>query len=88
MLVDRSKACSIKTIYLQQTGLIWAEVKQLWDLGAKDYMSDMWNVLDFTTNTLYLATITLRAVSYIKVSIKLSKVSEKIDDIKREIALA
>ncbi|CAH1777718.1 unnamed protein product [Owenia fusiformis] len=48
-------------------GLIWAEVKQLWDEGARAYIHDMWNILDFITNSLYLATIALRAVAYIKV---------------------
>ena len=54
---------------IEFTGLIWAEVKQLWDLGFDDYIHDMWNLLDFTTNALYIATITLKAVAYIKVSI-------------------
>jgi hypothetical protein len=26
-------------------GLIWSEIKQLWELGLFDYMSDMWNIL-------------------------------------------
>lgn len=48
-------------------GLIWAEVKQLWIQGFKEYILDMWNLLDFTTNALYLATITLKFVAYVKV---------------------
>jgi hypothetical protein len=43
------------------------EVKQLWYEGAKSYVLDMWNLLDFTTNSLYVATISLRVVSYIQV---------------------
>ena len=49
-------------------GLIWAEMKQLWNAGFKEYIHDMWNILDFTTNTLYIATITLRMIAYLKVS--------------------
>lgn len=26
-------------------GLIWSEIKQLWELGLADYLSDMWNIL-------------------------------------------
>lgn len=50
-------------------GLIWSEIKQLWELGLADYLSDMWNILDFITNSLYVATITLRVIAYLQVSI-------------------
>ncbi|KPJ01078.1 Transient receptor potential-gamma protein [Papilio xuthus] len=48
-------------------GLIWSEVKQLWDMGLREYVHDMWNVIDFVTNSLYVATIALRVVSYFQV---------------------
>lgn len=48
-------------------GLIWSEVKQLWDLGLKEYMNDMWNVIDFVTNSLYVATAALRVIAYYRV---------------------
>lgn len=49
-------------------GLIWSEVKQLWDIGLHEYVNDMWNVIDFVTNSLYVATVALRVVSYFQVS--------------------
>mgnify|MGYP001168362362 FL=1 len=49
------------------SGLIWSEIKQLWDVGLRDYIADMWNVVDFVTNSLYVATIALRLVAYYKV---------------------
>lgn len=49
------------------TGLIWSEVKQLWDVGLQEYVNDMWNVIDFVTNSLYVATVALRVVSYFEV---------------------
>ena len=52
---------------LQVAGLIWSEIKQLWDVGLKEYISDMWNVVDFITNSLYVATIGLRTVAYFDV---------------------
>ena len=55
-------------IFLVFVGLIWSEIKQLWDTGAKAYISDMWNVADFVTNSLYLATIALRLRAYYDVS--------------------
>ncbi|XP_076446339.1 short transient receptor potential channel 4-like [Babylonia areolata] len=48
-------------------GLIWAEIKQLWDEGALEYIYDMWNIADFTTNSLYIATFTLRLLAYLQV---------------------
>lgn len=48
-------------------GLVWSEVKQLWDQGLKCYINDMWNILDFITNSLYIATYTLKMVAYLKV---------------------
>ena len=53
---------------LTASGLIWSEIKQLWDVGLKEYVSDMWNVVDFITNSLYVATIALRLRAYYDVS--------------------
>ena len=53
-------------------GLIWSEIKQLWDVGLKEYVSDMWNVVDFITNSLYVATIGLRLRAYYDVSLVLN----------------
>ncbi|XP_036345476.1 transient receptor potential-gamma protein-like, partial [Rhagoletis pomonella] len=47
--------------------LIWSEVKQLWDVGLQEYLNDMWNVIDFVTNSLYVATVALRVVSFFQV---------------------
>ncbi|XP_026829989.1 transient receptor potential-gamma protein isoform X1 [Ooceraea biroi] len=49
------------------SGLIWSEVKQLWDVGLEEYAHDMWNVIDFVTNSLYVATVALRVVAYYRV---------------------
>ncbi|CAG5005968.1 unnamed protein product [Parnassius apollo] len=49
------------------SGLIWSEVKQLWDMGLREYVHDMWNVIDFVTNSLYVATVALRIVSNFQV---------------------
>lgn len=53
------------------SGLIWSEVKQLWDVGLQEYVHDMWNVIDFVTNSLYVATVALRIVSFFQVSFTL-----------------
>ncbi|XP_025831797.1 transient receptor potential-gamma protein [Agrilus planipennis] len=60
-------------------GLIWSEIKQLWDVGLEEYIRDMWNVIDFITNSLYVATVALRIVSYYQV-----QRNPKTETIKRE----
>ncbi|CAM4750907.1 unnamed protein product [Rotaria magnacalcarata] len=49
-------------------GFIWAEIKQLYQEGLHQYMADTWNLLDWVTNCLYLATIVLRVMAYVKVN--------------------
>ncbi|XP_017346347.1 short transient receptor potential channel 4b [Ictalurus punctatus] len=49
-------------------GFIWTEIKQMWDGGFQDYIHDWWNLMDFVMNSLYLATISLKLVAYIKYS--------------------
>lgn len=39
----------------------------MWDNGLKDYIDDWWNIMDFTMNSLYISTISLKIVAYIKV---------------------
>ncbi|XP_037087479.1 LOW QUALITY PROTEIN: transient receptor potential-gamma protein-like [Pollicipes pollicipes] len=54
-------------------GLIWSEIKQLWDIGLQEYASDLWNVIDFVTNALYVATIALRVVAFRQVQKELAE---------------
>lgn len=60
-------------LFISNLGLIWSEVKQLWDVGLQEYVHDMWNVIDFITNSLYVATVALRVVSYFQVSLYVSQ---------------
>ncbi|KAE8743870.1 hypothetical protein FOCC_FOCC009501, partial [Frankliniella occidentalis] len=64
-------------------GLIWSEVKQLWDVGLEEYANDMWNVIDFVTNSLYVATVALRVVAYYQVQ-KEKELSGEMVDLPRE----
>uniref|UniRef100_A0A8C5CUQ8 Transient receptor potential cation channel, subfamily C, member 5a n=1 Tax=Gadus morhua TaxID=8049 RepID=A0A8C5CUQ8_GADMO len=47
-------------------GFIWAEIKEMWDGGFTEYIHDWWNLMDFAMNSLYLATISLKIVAYVK----------------------
>lgn len=41
----------------------------MWDNGLEDYADDWWNIMDFIMNSLYLATIALKIVSYAKMKV-------------------
>lgn len=44
----------------------------MWDGGFTEYIHDWWNLMDFAMNSLYLATISLKIVAYVKVKICVS----------------
>ncbi|XP_053564391.1 short transient receptor potential channel 4 [Bombina bombina] len=54
-------------------GFIWGEIKQMWDGGFQDYIHDWWNLMDFVMNSLYLATISLKIVAFLKYQGQLSR---------------
>merc|ERR1719495_1087927 len=51
--------------------LVWAEIKSLWSDGLLDYIKDLWNIIDFMTNSLFVTWILLRATSWLLVQIDL-----------------
>lgn len=55
------------TFYFHSSGFIWGEIKEMWDGGFTEYIHDWWNLMDFAMNSLYLATISLKIVAYVKV---------------------
>ncbi|KAK7474523.1 hypothetical protein BaRGS_00034217, partial [Batillaria attramentaria] len=54
-------------IVLWVSGFVWSECKQLWEEGMKAYIRQWWNWMDFIMLTLYLATFSLRIVSYVQI---------------------
>ncbi|UYV75645.1 TRPC1 [Cordylochernes scorpioides] len=64
--------CSLRLLLLLslgvRAGFIWMEIRQLWSVGLVEYVKDMWNMVDFIVNTLYLAWIVLRLVSWLQSS--------------------
>ncbi|CAJ0942580.1 unnamed protein product, partial [Mesorhabditis belari] len=45
-------------------GMLWSEIKQLWEEGFSKYVYQWWNWLDFIMICLYLCTISLRVSAY------------------------
>lgn len=64
---DATMANDFCCFFSSLKGFIWTEIKQMWDSGFQDYIDDWWNLMDFIMNSLYLATISLKVVAYMKV---------------------
>lgn len=52
-------------------GLVWNEMCSLYQDGLLEYVSDLWNIVDFCTNCFYVTWIFLRAVSWWLVKVDL-----------------
>ncbi|CAG9782512.1 unnamed protein product [Diatraea saccharalis] len=52
------------TVIVYIASLIWAEIRALWTGGIMEYISDLWNIVDFITNMFYIAWISLRVSSW------------------------
>lgn len=50
-------------------GLIWGEINSLYSSGIADYISDLWNIIDFISNTFYVTWIGLRITSWYVVQV-------------------
>ena len=59
---------------------IWSEMKEIYESGFLVYSSDLWNIMDFMQNTLYLATIALRITVYFGPDYKISRAEMNSND--------
>lgn len=50
-------------------GLIWGEINSLYSSGIADYTGDLWNIIDFISNTFYVTWIGLRITSWYVVQV-------------------
>ncbi|KAK7864196.1 hypothetical protein R5R35_004107 [Gryllus longicercus] len=44
--------------------LMWCEIRALWKDGLLEYITDLWNIVDFITNCFYMIWICLRLTSW------------------------
>lgn len=44
--------------------MVWHEIRALWTEGLEEYISDLWNIVDFITNMFYVLWFALRTVSW------------------------
>ncbi|KOX71097.1 Transient-receptor-potential-like protein [Melipona quadrifasciata] len=60
-------------VVLYVLGFIWQEAREAYVDGLKAYLRDMWNFIDFTRNSLYVATIVLRTAAYLQQRTEISR---------------
>ncbi|CAL8080578.1 unnamed protein product [Calicophoron daubneyi] len=56
-------------VILYVIGYVWQEVKQIYTWGVRTYVTDSWHLLDFVMHSMYISTITMRTVAWIRVSV-------------------
>ncbi|CAH8590161.1 unnamed protein product [Heterobilharzia americana] len=63
---DRGPTPSIteSALVVYVIGFVWQQMKKLYIWGLRAHLTDMWNLVDFVMNALYIATISLRTVAW------------------------
>ncbi|GBP17800.1 Transient-receptor-potential-like protein [Eumeta japonica] len=54
-------------------GFIWEETQEIYIEGIQSYLRNMWNFIDFTRNSLYVAVALLRFAAYIQQAAEISR---------------
>jgi transient receptor potential cation channel subfamily C member 4 len=55
-----TKSDGARLMILFPIALIWAEIRTLYSEGLMEYITDLWNIVDYVSNTFYVAWIFLR----------------------------
>ncbi|CAK1588999.1 unnamed protein product [Parnassius mnemosyne] len=53
-------------VFIYVLGFIWEETQEIYVEGIRSYLRNLWNFIDFTRNSLYVAVALLRFVAYIQ----------------------
>lgn len=75
-IISKTQSNQIKTqkLIAEQTkflcsGLVCAEIKTLYACGIIEYLGDLWNIIDFISNSFYVTWIGLRITSWYVVQV-------------------
>lgn len=49
---------------LSYTGMIWSECKEIWSQGPKEYLFELWNMLDFGMLAIFAASFIARFMAF------------------------
>ncbi|TRY93839.1 hypothetical protein DNTS_023764 [Danionella cerebrum] len=62
-------------------GMIWAECKEIWSLGPREYLLEPWNLLDFGMLTIFVTSFIARFMAYYRAKVAQSYVDTHYNDI-------
>ncbi|KAH8299649.1 hypothetical protein KR044_004292 [Drosophila immigrans] len=60
-------------VVLYVIGFMWEEVQEIFAVGLRSYLRNMWNFIDFLRNSLYVSVMCLRAFAYIQQATEIAK---------------
>ncbi|KAH8384760.1 hypothetical protein KR093_007794, partial [Drosophila rubida] len=60
-------------LVLYVLGFIWEEVQEIFAVGLRSYLRNMWNFIDFLRNSLYVSVMCLRVFAYIQQATEIAK---------------
>uniref|UniRef100_A0A4W5RIM4 Transient receptor potential cation channel, subfamily C, member 3 n=1 Tax=Hucho hucho TaxID=62062 RepID=A0A4W5RIM4_9TELE len=60
------------------TGMMWSECKELWTEGPREYIQQLWNVLDFGMLSIFIAAFTARFFAFLQATRAQQYVNENI----------
>ena len=63
-------------VFFESSGLVWQEIKIIVNYGMKDYLRSWNNVINFITNSIYVASFTLKVICFFKVNARLERVND------------
>lgn len=58
--------------------MMWSECKELWTEGPREYIQQLWNVLDFGMLSIFIAAFTARFFAFLQATRAQQYVNEKI----------
>ncbi|KPP71643.1 short transient receptor potential channel 3-like [Scleropages formosus] len=59
-------------------GMMWSECKELWNEGPREYVQQLWNVLDFGMLSIFIAAFTARLFAFLQARKAQRYVDEKV----------
>ncbi|XP_035283444.1 short transient receptor potential channel 3-like isoform X2 [Anguilla anguilla] len=71
-------SCTEMLIMVWVTGMMWSECKELWTEGPREYILQLWNVLDFGMLSIFIAAFTARFMAFLQATKAQQYVDEKI----------
>lgn len=48
--------------------MIWSECKEIWEDGLREYIMQLWNILDFSMLSIFVASFTARFMAFLQAS--------------------